>query len=55
MANAAADQGPIYFLPPGQELAERLRESDLILDAAMAMEKSIPVGRVLVRGQTTWA
>jgi len=49
MANAAPDQGPIYFPPPRQELAERLREGNRILDTAMATEKPIPVGHVLVR------
>jgi hypothetical protein len=51
MANAAADQGPIYFPPPRQELAARLSEGHCILDAAMATEKPIPVGHVLVRGR----
>jgi CRP/FNR family transcriptional regulator len=50
MANATPDQRPIYFPPPRQELAERLREGDRILDAAMATEKPIPTGHVLVRG-----
>jgi hypothetical protein len=55
MANTAPDQGPIYCPPPRQELAERLREGDRILDAAMVTEKPIPMGHILVRGQTTWA
>src|SRR4051795_9293186 len=51
MADAAPDQHPIYFPAPRQELAERLREGDRILDAAMANTvKMIPVGHVLVRG-----
>jgi CRP/FNR family transcriptional regulator, anaerobic regulatory protein len=53
MANAAPDQRPIYFPSPRQELAERLRQGDRILDAAMATEKPIRVGHVLVRGGET--
>jgi CRP/FNR family transcriptional regulator, anaerobic regulatory protein len=49
MANAAPDQGPTYFPAPRQELSERLREGDRILDAAMVKEKPIPTGHVLVR------
>ena len=53
MANAAPDQCPTYFPSPRQELAERLRQGDRILDAAMATEKLIRVGHVLVRGGAT--
>jgi CRP-like cAMP-binding protein len=51
MADAAPDQHPNYFPSPRRELAERLREGDRILDAAMAKSvKVIPVGHTLVRG-----
>jgi CRP-like cAMP-binding protein len=51
MTDAPPDQRPNYFPPPRQELAERLREGDRILDAAMVnAEKPISMGHVLVRG-----
>jgi len=53
MADATPDQHPTYFPAPRRELADRLREGDRILDAAMAKtEKVIPEGHVLVwRGE----
>jgi CRP/FNR family transcriptional regulator, anaerobic regulatory protein len=50
MANATPDQRPIYFPAPRHELAERLREGDRLLDAAMVSEKPISMGHVLVQG-----
>jgi CRP/FNR family transcriptional regulator len=53
MADATPDQRPTYFPAPRLELAERLRQGDRILDAAMATEKPIRGGHVLVRGGET--